>query len=67
MIISYCEGAVLDNVQRKQDEAEKMKQNLIELTKDITKRELTATTRITSEYQPHITMILPKWEEFKNA
>ena len=67
VIISYCEGAVLDNVQRKQDEAEKMKQNLIELTKDITKRELTATTRITSEYQPHITMILPKWSEFKNA
>lgn len=67
VIISYCEGAVLDNVQRKQDEAEKMKQNLIELTRDITKRELTATTRITSEYQPHITMILPKWSEFKNA
>jgi hypothetical protein len=41
--------------------------DIIELTKDITKRELTATTRITSEYQPHITMILPKWSEFKNA
>jgi hypothetical protein len=67
VIISYCEGAILDNVQRKQDEAERLKQNLIELTKDITKRELTATTRITSEYQPHITMILPKWSEFKNA
>lgn len=67
VIISYCEGAVLDNVQRKQEEAEKMKQNLIELTKDITRRELTATTRITSEYQPHITMILPKWSEFNNA
>ena len=67
VIISYCEGAVLDNVQRKQDEAEKMKQNLIELTKDLTKRELTATSRITSEYQPCITMILPKWSEFKNA
>lgn len=67
VIISYCEGAVLDNVQRKQDEADKMKQNLIELTKDLTKRELTATSRITSEYQPSITMILPKWSEFKNA
>ena len=67
VIISYCEGAVLDNVQRKQDEADKMKQNLIELTKDLTKRELTATSRITSEYQPGITMILPKWSEFKNA
>jgi hypothetical protein len=67
VIISYCEGAVLDNVQRKQGEADKMKQNLIELTKDLTKRELTATSRITSEYQPSITMILPKWSEFKNA
>lgn len=67
IIISYCEGAVIDNIQRKQEESEKMKQNLIELTKDITKRELTATSRITSNYQPHITMILPKWSEFKNA
>ena len=67
IIISYCEGAVLDNIQRKQDEAEKMKQNLIELTRDITKRELTATSRITSDYQPHITMILPEWSEFANA
>lgn len=67
IIISYCEGAVIDNIQHKQEEAEKMKQNLIELTKDITKRELTATSRITSDYQPHITMILPKWSEFKNA
>lgn len=65
IIISYCEGAVLDNIQRKQDEAEKMKANLIDLTKDITKRELTATSRITSEYQPSITMILPKWSEFQ--
>lgn len=67
IIISYFEGAVLDNIQRKQDEADKMKQNLIELTKDITKRELTATSRITSEYQPTIKMTLPKWEEFLNA
>lgn len=67
IIISYSEGAVLDNIQRKQREAEKMKENLIELTKDITKRELTATSRITSEYQPHIKMTLPKWEELKNA
>lgn len=67
VIISYCEGAVISNIQRKQDEAERMKQNLVELTRDLTKRELTATSRITSDYKPKIKMILPKWEEFKNA
>lgn len=67
IIISAKEGAVKENVERKQAENEAMKQHLIELTKDITSRELTATCRISAEYKPETTMILPKWEEFKYA
>lgn len=67
IIISVREGAVKENIERKQAENEAMKQHLIELTKDITRRELTATCRISAEYKPMKTMILPKWEEFKYA
>lgn len=67
IIISAREGAVKENIERKQAENEAMKQHLIELTKDITRRELTATCRISVEYKPMTTMILPKWEEFKYA
>lgn len=67
IIISAREGAVKENIERKQSENEAMKQHLIELTKDITRRELTATCRISAEYKPMTTMILPKWEEFKYA
>lgn len=67
IIISAREGAVKENIERKQAENEAMKQHLIELTKDITRRELTATCRISAEYEPMTTMILPKWEEFKYA
>lgn len=67
IIISAREGTVKENIERKQAENETMKQHLIELTKDITRRELTATCRISAEYKPMTTMILPKWEEFKYA
>ena len=67
IIISAKEGAVKANIERKSAENEALKQNLIELTKDITRRELTATCRISTEYKPDLSMILPKWEEFKYA
>lgn len=67
IIISAREGAVKENIERKQAENERMKQHLIELTKDITRRELTATCRITATYDAATEMILPKWEEFRSA
>ena len=66
IIISAKEGAVKENIERKEAENAAMKRNLIELTKDITKRELKATCRISAEYKPAIKMCLPDWEEFKN-
>ena len=67
IIISAREGAVKENIERKQADNEQMKQHLIELTKDITKRELIATCRISTVYAAENEMILPKWEEFKSA
>lgn len=67
IIISAREGAVKENIERKQADNEQMKQHLVELTKDITKRELTATCRISTVYAAENEMILPKWEEFKSA
>lgn len=65
IIISYCEKVVLDNIRYKQNETEKMKQGLLELTRDSVKGEITATSRITSGYNPQKNMILPKWSEFE--
>lgn len=66
IIISAREGAVKENIERKEAENAAMKRKLIELTKDITKRELKATCRISAEYKPLTSMRLPDWEEFKN-
>ncbi len=67
IIISAREGAVKSNIERKQADNEQMKQVLIELTKDITTRELKQTCRISTPYEPKKIMELPNWEEFKNA
>lgn len=67
IIISAKEGPVKANIERKQADNEKMKEQLIELTKDITKRDLKSTCRISTPYNPSCLMELPKWEEFFNG
>lgn len=64
IVISSKEGTVKENIERKQADAIKMQNAMIELTKDITKKELKQTTRITTEYKPKEKMILPNWIEF---
>ena len=65
IIISAREGAVKENIERKQAENERMKAHLIELTRDIAKRELTAQCRVSTPYTAVVEMRLPSWEEFK--
>lgn len=65
IIISTHEGAVKENIERKQAENEHMKAHLIELTRDINKRKLTAQCRISTAYTASIEMRLPSWEEFR--
>ena len=67
IVISSKEGAVKQNIERKQADNEKFKKELVSLTRDITARELKSTCRITAPYNPENVMKLPEWEEFKNA
>lgn len=64
IVISAKEGCVKQNIERKQSDFKKMQKAMIELTKDITKKELKKTCRISTPYEPQKQMILPKWEEF---
>lgn len=64
IIVSAKEGCVKENIERKEHDAQKMKSAMINLTKEITKRELRHTYRIITEYKAKEEMILPNWEEF---
>lgn len=64
IVISAREGAVKENIERKQRDNERMHKAMVEQSKDITKKELQSTCRITTPYQPSVTMKYPKWSEF---
>lgn len=64
IIISEKEGCVKESIERKQKDFIKMQSEMTELTKEITKKELRSTCRISTPYEPHIKMKLPKWDEF---
>lgn len=64
IIISAKEGCVKENIEQKQNKDDQMKKQMIELTKEITKKELKKTCRISTPYKPEIEMRLPQWEEF---
>ncbi|SFE84573.1 helicase-related protein [Peptostreptococcus sp. D1] len=63
IIISAREGAVKENIERKEVDAENMKRQMLALTKEITKKNLERTTRIMTAYEPNVRMRLPNWEE----
>lgn len=67
IIISAKEGAVKQNIERKEADNERLRRHLIDLTNDITKRELKSTYRIVAEYNADTVMQLPDWEEFRSA
>ena len=64
IIISAKEGCVKENIERKQCDFQKMQSEMTELTKEITKKELKSTRRISTPYEPTKEMKLPDWEEF---
>lgn len=67
IVISAKEGCVKENIERKTRDAEKMQTAMIELTKEITKKELQSTKRITSPYKPDLKILLPQWEEMRQV
>ena len=64
IVISRKEGCVKENIERKQSDFLKMQKEMTELTKEITKKELRSTCRISTPYKPNVKMKLPEWEEF---
>lgn len=64
IIISAKEGCVKDNIERKQADFLKMQKEMTAFTKEITKKELRSTCRISTPYEPEMPMKLPEWEEF---
>jgi len=61
IITSDAEGAVKQNIERKQRDAEHMTEELVLYTKDYLQQDFRHTTRDTTEYKPSERMVLPQW------
>lgn len=61
IVMSDRDGAILQNIKRKQADAERMQRELVEHMADLTKRELVRAGRTRTIYNPTIKMQLPSW------
>lgn len=61
IITSEAEGAVKDNVERKEANAKKMIAEMVKHTRDILEEEIRGTVRMTIPYNPQVEMVLPDW------
>lgn len=61
IVVSEAEGAVKDNIERKQRQAQQFMSILAERTKDTLLAELNRTSKITTSYIPTERMELPRW------
>ena len=66
IVISGREGAVKENIARKEADHRRMRRAMIEQTREITRQELRTTCRLSTPYEPCVPMVLPKWKEFSN-
>lgn len=61
VIGSDLEGAVKANIERKERDAALMVAEMVEYTRDITRRNVRATVQEVTEYNPTIEMVVPEW------
>ncbi len=61
IVISSLEGAVLQNIKRKEADAQRMQKALIEHMADLTKRQLSGARKETLEYKPTKKLEIPTW------
>jgi len=61
IITSEAEGAVRENITRKQDQCDQMIKEMVVHTKDILSKEVRATARMAEIYDPKIDMKIPYW------
>lgn len=61
IVISTSEGAVRENIERKDKQCKQMIAEMVKHTKEILSEEIRATVRMTEEYRPEIEMMIPAW------
>lgn len=61
IITADTEGAVVENIQRKEKQFKEMLSGMIAVTQNITKDNIRSTARQTTEYNPQEIMTLPAW------
>lgn len=61
VITADTEGAVVENIKRKEADFEAMLAGMISVTQEITKHNIKETIRETTEYNPQVEMVLPDW------
>lgn len=61
IVISTSEGAVKDNIERKDEQCKQMVAEMVKHTKDILSDDIRSTIRMTEVYDPKVTMTLPEW------
>lgn len=61
IVTSEAEGAVKDNIDRKEKQSALMIAEMVKHTKEILQEEIRGTKRITIPYNPTIEMIVPEW------
>lgn len=61
IITADTEGAVVENIQRKEKQFEEMLRGMIAVTQNITKDNIRSTARQTTKYTPQEIMTLPAW------
>lgn len=61
IITSTAEGAVRENIERKDEQCRRMVAEMVKHTKEILSEEIRETVRMTEEYKPAVEMLLPAW------
>lgn len=61
IITSEAEGAVKDNIDRKEKQAALMTAEMVKHTKDILERDIRGTVKISIPYNPQVEMKIPEW------
>lgn len=61
IVTSAAEGAVKGNIERKEAQAEFMKKNMVQHTKEILEQDIRGTVRIVIPYDPQVDMLIPTW------
>lgn len=61
IVTSEAEGAVRENIQRKEQQCKTMITEMVSHTKEILAEDIRATFRMTEPYTPNVTMVIPEW------